>query len=106
MIVYGAFGTLHRGNPNVPSLFIVVGAKDDLAFHSTLEFTDSLGDDIVTELHVFADAKHGFGTGTGLGAQHPMQVTAGADEWLHLADRFLEVEFGLKPRFTDFVETK
>jgi len=106
MIIYGAFGKLRRGNPNVPSLFIVVGAKDDLAFHSTLEFTDSLGDDVVTELHVFADAKHGFGTGTGLGAQHPMQITAGADEWLHLADRFLEVEFGLKPRFTDFVETK
>ncbi|MBP7401613.1 MAG: hypothetical protein KBA30_03265 [Clostridia bacterium] len=102
MIVYGAFGTFQHGNPRVPSLFLVVGAKDELAFRGTLDFTASLGDDIVTELHVFADAKHGFGTGTGLGAQHPMPITAGADEWLHLADRFLEVEFGLKPRTTPY----
>ena len=102
MIVYGAFGTFQHGNPRVPSLFLVVGAKDEIAFQGTLQFTASLGDDIVTELHVFANTKHGFGTGTGLGAQHPMQGVVGTDEWLHLADRFLEVEFGHTPRLYEY----
>lgn len=102
MIVYGAFGAFQPGNPRVPSLFLVVGARDEIAFQGTLQFTASLGDGIVTELHVFADTKHGFGTGTGLGAEHPMKGVAGTDEWLHLADRFLEVEFGHKPRLYEY----
>lgn len=98
MIIYGGLRPFASENPNLPAFFAAVGIKDSM-YRGMLNFFASLDPDAVTaELHVFPEAAHGFGTGKGYGAEIPKLGYIGADEWIHLADIFTEVEFGIRAR--------
>ena len=54
-------------------------------------FTGLDREKVHAELHVFPEAGHGFGPGKGFGEEHPGPGFVGADEWIRLADIFMEV---------------
>ena len=91
-------------NRNFPSIFAAVGARDHLQPGRRMErlFFDYLytNPEIDMELHVFAGTPHGFGTGKGVGPEHHIDGPAfyGADNWMKLADDFMNVRFGYVPQ--------
>lgn len=104
MPIYGGYAPSTDENPNFPAIFAASGARDVLmrprkAEKAFFEFLDR-HPEIDCELHIFAGAPHGFGTGKGVGPEHHEEGLAftGADEWMHLADVFMMVRFGLIPQ--------
>lgn len=120
MPIYGGYGPQTLENPNLPSLFVVMCARDQLiqgprpetgvynerAFNECWFFDlQRSNPGIDMELHMFAGVGHGFSINDGTlftegRAASPVDqiITAGTDYWMHLADEFMQVRFGYVPR--------
>lgn len=69
-------------NPNIPALFVAVGANDETgAVPDCHTLIQSVSDQVMTELHTFANVGHGFG----IGLDGTNSVL-----WMDMADLFLQ----------------
>ena len=69
-------------NPNIPALFVAVGADDETgAVPDCHTLVQSVSDQVMTELHTFANVGHGFGVGLD-GTNSVL--------WMDMADLFLQ----------------
>lgn len=99
VMVYG-FEELVTENANIPAVFMVVGQDDDEVAHKALEFYKSVHELVPTELHILADAYHGFGVGVGFNVEtRRYEETVNALSWPNQADVFLQIQFGLIDQF-------
>lgn len=70
-------------NPNLPAVFIGVGADDNTgAWSDCLPLFNSLNGKTMTELHIFANVGHGFGVGL---------YGTNSDKWIEMADTFMDI---------------
>lgn len=103
LFIYGTFGSIEgTDNNNMPSAFIVTGEKDehhaDAASVQRYLELHKLG--VSAELHIFKDARHGFGMGDGFCdsvKEKPMPVD-GVNKWPEMSLAFLDVAFGKTSR--------
>lgn len=88
MIVYGAFGqSLNEDNKNWPAMFFSCGTEDEMgAYENTLNLYESIRDKAVSTLNLIEGAKHGYGYG---GSETPAYAP-GAENWMELADAFMQ----------------
>lgn len=90
-------------NPNWPATFIVAGTDDTSVSpeKSVSMYTIFAKLNKQTEMHLFANAPHGFGAGTGvegyMGQEKFLLGYTGAGQWIPLADTFLQQVFGITP---------
>lgn len=78
----GGFSGWHTENPNLPAIFLATGYADPTVSPSlSITLANELEDLTTVELHVFADALHGFGVGL---------ETNAAPYWIPMADQFAE----------------
>lgn len=90
-------------NQNWPAAFIVAGTDDTSVSpeHSLSMYKSFATLNKQTEIHMFANAPHGFGAGTGvegyMGPDKYLLGYTGAGQWIPLADTFLEQVFGITP---------
>ncbi len=97
MLMYTAKDDFVSENTKLPAAFITTGQKDTtLPAANSLKLYNALEDKVSVEMHIYPDAPHGYGIGTGTIAG--VKGYRGADQWLESADVFLQVEFGLTKR--------
>lgn len=78
----GGFSGWHTENPNLPAVFLATGYADQTVSPGlSVTLAEELESRTTVELHVFADALHGFGLGL---------ETNAAPYWIPMADQFAD----------------
>lgn len=78
----GGFSGWHTENPDLPAVFLATGYADQTVSPDlSITLAEELESRTTVELHVFADALHGFGLGL---------ETNAAPYWIPMADRFAD----------------
>ena len=96
IMVYSA-SALNTDNPNIPAAFVVHGVDDDvvdpmMALEAAQYYAEH---EIPYELHFFAAAAHGFGSGFGLNSYtYTDEDVQNVKAWPTLADTFMDIQFG------------
>lgn len=93
-LIAGGFGTeYHTENPNLPAMFMAGGEKDCL--NVALPYLDLyryLFGKTTVELHLYADADHGYALGDPFADSPYNNRYQNAASWMDLADSFIDLQ--------------